>query len=138
MPRAARDLLARPDPICSARIVPSTGGRRTTVSSACVPSRPLIAPSLTSAPQFDPIDREGMEAPLSAPNKDGVYQCKKHASTCACRVHSPPPPYPHDSEIRPPPSCTMLTRNFAACSQCYGWKKQITRLRTAAKKAGKK
>ncbi|EPS93474.1 hypothetical protein FOMPIDRAFT_1136100 [Fomitopsis schrenkii] len=26
----------------------------------------------------------------------------------------------------------------AACSQCYGWKKQITRARTAAKKAGKK
>ena len=31
--------------------------------------------------QFDPIDREGLEAPLSAPNKDGVYQCKKHSST---------------------------------------------------------
>ncbi|KAH9946476.1 hypothetical protein B0H21DRAFT_743576 [Amylocystis lapponica] len=26
----------------------------------------------------------------------------------------------------------------AACTQCYGWKKQITRARTAAKKAGKK
>ncbi|KAI1798346.1 hypothetical protein LXA43DRAFT_1088453 [Ganoderma leucocontextum] len=26
----------------------------------------------------------------------------------------------------------------AACNQCYGWKKQITRLRAAAKKAGKK
>ncbi|KIK70026.1 hypothetical protein GYMLUDRAFT_34462 [Collybiopsis luxurians FD-317 M1] len=25
-----------------------------------------------------------------------------------------------------------------ACNQCYGWKKQITRLRTQAKKAGKK
>jgi len=24
------------------------------------------------------------------------------------------------------------------CNQCYGWKKQITRLRAAAKKAGKK
>ncbi|KAF8500378.1 hypothetical protein F5888DRAFT_1379957 [Russula emetica] len=24
------------------------------------------------------------------------------------------------------------------CNQCYGWKKQITRARTAAKKAGKK
>ncbi|KAH8981484.1 hypothetical protein EDB92DRAFT_533746 [Lactarius akahatsu] len=26
----------------------------------------------------------------------------------------------------------------ATCNQCYGWKKQITRLRAAAKKAGKK
>ena len=30
----------------------------------------------------------------------------------------------------------MLTR-VAACSQCFGWKKQITRSRAAAKKAGK-
>ncbi|KAF7300875.1 hypothetical protein MKEN_01313800 [Mycena kentingensis (nom. inval.)] len=55
---------------------------------------------------FDPIDREGIEAPAATLTKDGVYQCKKHAST--------------------------------SCSQCYGWKKQITRLRAAAKKAGKK
>lgn len=55
---------------------------------------------------FDPIDREGIEAPASSTNKEGVYQCKKHGST--------------------------------ACTQCYGWKKQITRARTAAKKAGKK
>jgi len=26
----------------------------------------------------------------------------------------------------------------SSCSQCFGWKKQITRARTAAKKAGKK
>ncbi|RDB18429.1 hypothetical protein Hypma_000345 [Hypsizygus marmoreus] len=26
----------------------------------------------------------------------------------------------------------------AGCNQCYGWKKQITRARTVAKKAGKK
>ncbi|KIM64797.1 hypothetical protein SCLCIDRAFT_114290 [Scleroderma citrinum Foug A] len=26
----------------------------------------------------------------------------------------------------------------STCSQCFGWKKQITRARTAAKKAGKK
>ncbi|KAI0278001.1 hypothetical protein BGY98DRAFT_976204 [Russula aff. rugulosa BPL654] len=26
----------------------------------------------------------------------------------------------------------------ASCNQCYGWKKQITRARVAAKKAGKK
>lgn len=56
---------------------------------------------------FDPIDREGLEAPASIINKDGEYQCKKHGN--------------------------------AACNQCYGWKKQITRARTAAKKAhGKK
>ncbi|KAH9933886.1 uncharacterized protein B0H18DRAFT_818020, partial [Fomitopsis serialis] len=55
---------------------------------------------------FDPIDREGLEAPPSSVNKDGQYQCKKHGS--------------------------------AACTQCFGWKKQITRARTAAKKAGKK
>ncbi|KAJ7664243.1 hypothetical protein B0H17DRAFT_1091996 [Mycena rosella] len=55
---------------------------------------------------FDPIDREGIEAPAAIVNKDGVYQCKKHALT--------------------------------GCNQCYGWKKQITRARTAAKKAGKK
>ncbi|KAJ7106640.1 hypothetical protein C8R44DRAFT_805606 [Mycena epipterygia] len=55
---------------------------------------------------FDPIDREGMEAPAAIVNKDGVYQCKKHGST--------------------------------GCTQCYGWKKQINRARTAAKKAGKK
>ncbi|KAF9813547.1 hypothetical protein IEO21_05528 [Rhodonia placenta] len=55
---------------------------------------------------FDPIDREGLEAPPSSVNKEGQHQCKKHGST--------------------------------ACSQCYGWKKQITRARTAAKKAGKK
>ncbi|TBU55104.1 hypothetical protein BD310DRAFT_979868 [Dichomitus squalens] len=55
---------------------------------------------------FDPIDREGLEAPASSVNKEGQYQCKKHGST--------------------------------ACNQCYGWKKQITRARAAAKKAGKK
>ena len=31
--------------------------------------------------QFDPIDREGLEAPMSSANKEGVYQCKKHGST---------------------------------------------------------
>ncbi|KAA1473582.1 hypothetical protein DENSPDRAFT_840043 [Dentipellis sp. KUC8613] len=55
---------------------------------------------------FDPIDREGFEAPAASMNKEGVYQCKKHGSV--------------------------------ACSQCYNWKKQITRARAAAKKAGKK
>jgi len=55
---------------------------------------------------FDPIDREGIDAPASSQTKDGDWQCKKHGST--------------------------------TCNQCYGWKKQITRLRAAAKKAGKK
>ncbi|KDR66584.1 hypothetical protein GALMADRAFT_259106 [Galerina marginata CBS 339.88] len=55
---------------------------------------------------YDFIDREGIECPTATPNKDGVYQCKKHGS--------------------------------AACNQCFGWKKQITRARTAAKKAGRK
>ncbi|KAI0088782.1 hypothetical protein BDY19DRAFT_993618 [Irpex rosettiformis] len=55
---------------------------------------------------FDPIDREGLEAPAASPNKEGVYQCKKHSST--------------------------------TCNQCFGWKKQLTRSRAAAKKAGKK
>ncbi|CCL99785.1 uncharacterized protein FIBRA_01807 [Fibroporia radiculosa] len=30
---------------------------------------------------FDPIDREGIEAPPASVNKDGEYQCKKHGST---------------------------------------------------------
>ncbi|KAI4518338.1 hypothetical protein EV122DRAFT_209620 [Schizophyllum commune] len=55
---------------------------------------------------FDPMNREGLEAPASSTTKDGTYQCKKHGS--------------------------------ASCNQCYGWKKQITRARVAAKKAGKK
>ncbi|TDL24541.1 hypothetical protein BD410DRAFT_786060 [Rickenella mellea] len=55
---------------------------------------------------FETTDRDPLEPPTSALNKDGVYQCKKHSST--------------------------------ECSQCYGWKKQITRARAAAKKAGRK
>ncbi|KZT10404.1 uncharacterized protein LAESUDRAFT_721767 [Laetiporus sulphureus 93-53] len=55
---------------------------------------------------FDPIDREGIEAPQVSTNKEGQYQCKKHGSI--------------------------------SCNQCFGWKKQISRARTAAKKAGKK
>ncbi len=31
--------------------------------------------------KFDPIDREGIEAPQSTQNKDGEYLCKKHGST---------------------------------------------------------
>ncbi|KAJ7624555.1 hypothetical protein FB45DRAFT_923692 [Roridomyces roridus] len=53
---------------------------------------------------FDPIDREGIEAPLAIINKDGVYQCKKHASTGAlsfCRASPFPFPSPFPSP-RPP------------------------------------
>lgn len=32
------------------------------------------------------------------------------------------------------PSLTFMS----ACNQCFGWKKQLTRSRAAAKKAGKK
>lgn len=31
--------------------------------------------------QFDFMEREGLEAPMSSTNKDGEYQCKKHGST---------------------------------------------------------
>lgn len=30
--------------------------------------------------QFDPIHREGLEAPASSLNKDNQYLCKKHGS----------------------------------------------------------
>ncbi|KZS97130.1 hypothetical protein SISNIDRAFT_482067 [Sistotremastrum niveocremeum HHB9708] len=47
--------------------------------------------------------------------------------------------------IEPPTSTTnkdgvwqCKKHGSAECNQCYGWKKQITRLRAAAKKAGKK
>ena len=35
-------------------------------------------------------------------------------------------------------SSLLLLVIITACNQCFGWKKQITRARTAAKKAGKK
>lgn len=35
-------------------------------------------------------------------------------------------------------SLPLLTIYDVACNQCYGWKKQITRSRAAAKKAGRK
>lgn len=37
-----------------------------------------------------------------------------------------------------PPLTPLLTIYDVECTQCYGWKKQITRLRAAAKKAGRK
>ena len=40
-----------------------------------------------SREQFDPIDRDGLEAPASSQNKEGQYQCKKHGSTCASLVY---------------------------------------------------
>ncbi|KAJ7746159.1 hypothetical protein DFH07DRAFT_869625 [Mycena maculata] len=83
---------------------------------------------------FDPIDRAGIEAPLAIVNKDGVYQCKKHASTgeSPALIHCP---------VHVTSSIFLAfsyTHTRAGCTQCYGWKKQITRARTAAKKAGKK
>ncbi len=44
------------------------------------------------APQFDFIDREGIEAPATGQNKDNVYQCKKHSSDSTSPV-SPLPPF---------------------------------------------
>ncbi|KAJ7454134.1 hypothetical protein FB451DRAFT_1280280 [Mycena latifolia] len=47
---------------------------------------------------FDPIDREGIEAPAAIINKEGVYQCKKHALastsllTCLPSIPFPFPP----------------------------------------------
>ncbi|KAI0065047.1 hypothetical protein BV25DRAFT_1799217 [Artomyces pyxidatus] len=70
---------------------------------------------------FDFMEREGLEAPPASITKDGVYQCKKHGSACTLRIRDD----------------THAT-STAACNQCYGWKKQITRARAAAKKAGKK
>lgn len=32
----------------------------------------------------------------------------------------------------------LCRRRCTACNQCFGWKKQLTRARAAAKKAGKK
>ncbi|KAJ6474552.1 hypothetical protein DFH09DRAFT_1218100 [Mycena vulgaris] len=104
---------------------------------------------------FDPIDRDGMEAPPAIVNKDGVYQCKKHALTGASMLfllHPSPPSslLPRSASTssflrrHPPPSPRPSVvhradyRTTAGCNQCYGWKKQITRARTAAKKAGKK
>ncbi|KAK0482178.1 hypothetical protein IW261DRAFT_1333765 [Armillaria novae-zelandiae] len=72
---------------------------------------------------FDPIDREGIECPPAIINKDGVYQCKKHALTGQMR-----------SLLYQWDELTIIE----GCNQCYGWKKQINRARTAAKKAGKK
>ncbi|KAJ7195671.1 hypothetical protein GGX14DRAFT_674749 [Mycena pura] len=88
---------------------------------------------------FDPIDREGIEAPAATLTKDGVYQCKKHASTCECCTSL----FIGSCALRPQSlrcllTCAAVSMAGFPCSQCYGWKKQITRLRTAAKKAGKK
>ncbi|KAJ7864549.1 hypothetical protein B0H13DRAFT_1637653 [Mycena leptocephala] len=70
---------------------------------------------------FDPIDREGIDAPSATSTKDGVYRCKKHAFAGECLD----------------PLFCVLPYCFVPCNQCYGCKKQITRVRAAAKKAGK-
>jgi len=57
--------------------------------------------------------------------------------------------YGLNSIDREPIECPTVTQNkdgvyqckkhgSAGCNQCFGWKKQITRANTAAKKAGKK
>ncbi|EDR06724.1 uncharacterized protein LACBIDRAFT_299866 [Laccaria bicolor S238N-H82] len=79
---------------------------------------------------LDPIDREGIECPASIVNKDGNYQCKKHGSTGTSLVPSICSSPPHPTRISP-----LIG---LGCNQCYGWKKQINRARTAAKKAGRK
>lgn len=104
--------------------------------------------------QFDFIDREGIEAPAAIVNKDGNYQCKKHALTgksiilfgfgTLSRVTDLIPLILHsESDICFLSIMTIIYETKCwwsptECNQCYGWKKQITRLRTQAKKAGKK
>ncbi|KZP11432.1 hypothetical protein FIBSPDRAFT_1050767 [Athelia psychrophila] len=76
---------------------------------------------------FDPTLRGALEAPPAIINKEGVWQCKKHGST---RTSIPPSStLLHESIFE----CRMLSV-CAECTQCYGWKKQITRARAAAKK----
>ncbi|KAF8990947.1 hypothetical protein BDQ17DRAFT_1255340 [Cyathus striatus] len=79
---------------------------------------------------FDPIDREGIECPAATMTKDGIYQCKKHGSTSTFLLQS------RCLSCLAPLNYT--NSRLIGCNQCYGWKKQITRARTAAKKAGKK
>ena len=75
--------------------------------------------------QLTPWDRESLELPMSTQNKDGVWQCKKHGST---GMHA----YAQASQGVP-------DHVFSAdCNLCYGWKKQLSKLHTKAKKAGKK
>lgn len=119
---------------CSARTARTTGGKRTTRSSGCVAlcrymppaCREVLTAYMCVCVQFDPIDREGIEAPASSVNKEGVYQCKKHGSPCTCLG------------LPLPVLAWFAERCLVACNQCYGWKKQITRARTAAKKANRK
>ena len=137
-----------------------TCGRRTTGSSGYVLSWLISAPqtgirrapmehsrilSLSPLSQFDFIERDGLEAPPTGQNKDNVYQCKKHssASTLCFSFH----PLPLASHLclffyfiskRPKNDTHPLSFSVSECNQCYGWKKQITRARTAAKKAGRK
>ncbi|KAF6756468.1 hypothetical protein DFP72DRAFT_989813 [Ephemerocybe angulata] len=69
---------------------------------------------------FDFTDRAPLDCPPGTLNKDGVYQCKKHGSA---------------GQFVAPRSGLVTPK--CQCRQCYGWKKQITRARTAAKKAGR-
>lgn len=141
----------------SARTAMLTCGRRTTGSSGYVLSWLISAPqagirapmehsrilSLSPISQFDFIERDGLEAPPTGQNKDNVYQCKKHSSASTLRFLFHPLPLAslsfllfHFQETQKRYSCFIFS--VSECNQCYGWKKQITRARTAAKKAGRK
>ena len=90
--------------------------------------------ALTHFSQFDFIEREGLEAPPTGQNKDNVYQCKKHSSPSTSFTLTSSVVSRDQNDIL----MSRLVSSRLECTQCYGWKKQITRARTAAKKAGKK
>jgi hypothetical protein len=75
------------------------------------------------------MDREAIQPPAVTQNKEGVYQCKKHGSTGSSILFLGHVDDRHQN---------IIFERFTGCNQCFGWKKQITRARTAAKKAGKK
>jgi hypothetical protein len=102
----------------SAPVTPHLSNQRHQKLLLIVPNPPV--------PQFDPVDRDGIEPPQVSTNKDGEYCCKKHASPSMCL-------YPQTPDIN-----RNIVPFGVACNQCFGWKKQITRARTAAKKAGRK
>ncbi|EAU85561.1 hypothetical protein CC1G_06274 [Coprinopsis cinerea okayama7 len=74
---------------------------------------------------LDPMDRDEIDSPAVTKNKDGIYQCKKHGSAGKHNITF----IAH--------SAIYNTRHKPECKQCFNWKKQITRARTEAKKAGR-
>jgi hypothetical protein len=95
------------------------------LSSAYASSNHVSFRAPTDLSQLDSIDREGIEAPASIINKNDEYQCKKHASVGKW-LHV----FPCYS--------SRYSNTSKGCTQCYGWKKQINRLRVQAKKKGGK